>query len=171
MSVYLIIFGAAVRPDGSPSGSLTRRVDGAIAFARTISRPMFIATGGVGRYGPAEAVVIRDLLLQSGVRADDILLEIHARDTLESIEFCGAILAGCDDVEFVVPCTSRYHIPRCALLIRLLGYRVKIPIMPPDRRYIGVMKWVTYVLKELIALPYDACLLLMRRAVRVMRPS
>lgn len=165
MSVYLIIFGAAVRADGSPSGSLARRVDGALTLARTVANPKFIATGGVGRHGPAEAVVIRELLMRGGIRQEDVLLEDQARDTLDSIEFCDAILAECTDVEVVVPCTSTYHIPRCAMLLRMLGYTIRIPPMPADRSHLSLPKWLLYVIKECVALPYDALLLFLRRWV------
>ncbi len=172
VSAYLIIFGAAVRDDGSPSGSLLRRVEGAVAFSRTIANPKFIPTGGVGRHGPSEAVVIRDLLVHKGIKPQDILLEDRARDTLESIKYCDAILMSCDDLEVVVPCTSRYHIPRCALLFRMLGYTVRIPHMPADLPQLPLRKWIFFVLKEFIALPYDALLLLFEdRRARVRRPD
>jgi uncharacterized SAM-binding protein YcdF (DUF218 family) len=165
VSVYLIIFGAAVRADGSPSGSLARRVEGAVAFARTVANPKFIATGGVGRHGPAEAVVIRELLMRDGIGQQDILLEDRARDTLDSIELCDAILAKCTDVEVVVPCTSTYHIPRCAMLLRMLGYTIRIAPMPADQPHLSLPKWLFYVIKECVALPYDALVLFLRHWV------
>ena len=154
-----------MRADGSPSGSLARRVKGAVAFARTVANPKFIATGGIGCHGPAEAVVIRELLMRSGIGQQDILLEDQARDTLDSIEFCHAILAGRTDIEVVVPCTSSYHIPRCVVLFRMLGYTTRMPPMPVDRLYLAFPKWLIYVIKECIALPYDALLLLVRHWV------
>lgn len=164
MSTYLVIFGAAVRADGTPSGSLARRVSGALDYSRgrssRIRSPFkFLATGGVGRHGPAEAFVIRDLLLRQGVSLDDVLIEDRARDTLESILLCNDLLARRDDVELVVPCTSRYHVPRCALLFRLAGYPVASPRMPSDAPHLVRWKRIFYVLKEFVALPYDALLL------------
>jgi len=159
---YLVIFGAAVRADGTPGGSLSRRVEGALAFARGAGSAKFLATGGVGRYGPAEALVVRDLLRSRGVRDEHILVEDRATDTLESIVNCDAILRTREDVELVFPCTSRYHVARCALLFRLLGYRVRWPSMPADRRHIGMWKWLAYGLKEVVVTPYDALLLLSR---------
>ena len=164
MAVYLVIFGAAVREDLTPSGSLERRVRVALAFASGLTRPMFLGTGGVGRYGPSEASVIRDLLLRAGVPAERILVEDRARDTLESVRNCDSILAGRGDVECVAPCTSLYHVPRCALLFRLLGYRVRIPPTQDDRSHLGLRKWLYFILKEVVALPYDAVLLLLGRA-------
>ena len=165
MSICFVIFGAAIRPDGTASGSLVRRVEGALSLARAAPARLFLATGGVGRYGPAEAEIIRDLLVASGVEGREILLESQASDTLESVLFCDAILHRRDDIMLLVPCTSRYHIPRCALLLRLLGYRVRIGRMPADRRFLGWRKWSVCVLKECIALPWDALLLVLRTRI------
>jgi uncharacterized SAM-binding protein YcdF (DUF218 family) len=158
-----VIFGAAVKPDGRPSGSLQRRVDGAVAIAETLGEGLFLATGGQGRFGAPEANVIRDLLMARGVQPDRILLEDQAHDTLESVRLCDAILRARGDVGLVVPCTSGYHLPRCALLFRLLGYPVRTWPMPGDRPHLGGFKWLRYVAKEVIALPYDAVLLMLRR--------
>jgi uncharacterized SAM-binding protein YcdF (DUF218 family) len=143
---------------------LSRRAEGALALAKDIHPRMFLATGGVGRYGPAEACVIRDLLLAAGALEGEILIEDRSKDTLQSILFCHAILRDRNDVELLIPCSSGYHNIRCALLFRMLGYRVQIGRMPPDLPHIGLWKWGRYVLKEMLALPYDAALLLFRRA-------
>ncbi len=165
MSVYLIIFGAAVRADGSPSGSLERRVEGALRYAGTIANARFIATGGVGRFGSAEAEVIRAMLLRAGIRDEDILVDDQSRDTLESIERCHAMLLKQSDVESVVPCTSAYHVPRCSILLRLLGYRTLVIDMPADRPHLPLRKWTWFVFKELLALPYDVLLLILRERI------
>ena len=130
--------------------------------ARDKPSRMFLATGGVGRHGPAEAVIIRDLLLAGGAEPREILVEDRALDTLQSVLFCDEILRRQSDVEQVVPCSSNFHIPRCALLLRILGYRVRLVGMPPDRPHVAIVRWLLYVLKELIAIPYDAGLLLLR---------
>ena len=166
MSVYLVIFGAAVRPDGTPSGSLSRRVEGALGIAREIPNRMFLATGGVGRYGPSEASVIRGLLIAAGIDPGHILIEDEAEDTLQSVLLCDRILRSRSDAELVIPCSSGYHNVRCALLFRMLGYRVEVHPMPKDRPHLPLWKWLLYVAKEAIALPYDAALLTLRRPSR-----
>ena len=159
-----MIFGAAVGADGTPSGSLSRRVTGALALARGIPSRIFLATGGVGRHGPSEASVVRDLLLVAGVPPDDIVIEDKATDTLQSVLFCHAILRGRNDVSLLVPCSSGYHNFRCGLLFGMLGYRVRIERMPPELEKLGLWKWSRYVAKEILAVPYDATLLLVRMA-------
>jgi vancomycin permeability regulator SanA len=164
MTVYFVIFGAAVLPGGMPSGSLSRRVEGALALARNQRPRMFLGTGGVGRNGPAEARVIRNLLIAADVPEQEILIEEEARDTLQSVLLCDAILCRRTDIDILVMCSSGYHNVRCALLFRILGYRVRIGRMPPDLPHLGFWKWSRYVLKEALALPYDMLLLLLRRA-------
>src|SRR5882757_3699031 len=166
MTVYFVIFGAAVLSDGTPSGSLMRRVEGALALASDQRPRMFLGTGGVGRHGPAEARVIHDLLLAAGVPEQEILIEDEASDTLQSVLLCHAILRRRTDVDFLVICSSGYHNVRCALLFRILGYPVRIGRMPPDLPYLGFWKWSRYVLKEALVLPYDVLLLLLRRATK-----
>jgi uncharacterized SAM-binding protein YcdF (DUF218 family) len=159
---YFIIFGAAVLPDGRPSGFLLRRVQGALDAARCIPDRIFIATGGVGRHGPSEASIIRDLLVKGGVEPNEILIEDRACDTLQSALFCDEILRRQRNVAQIVPCSSNFHIPRCALLLRILGYRSRIIDMPADRPHVAITRWSAYMLKELIATPYDAAMLLLR---------
>ena len=166
MSIYFVIFGAAVRADGQPSGTLRRRVEGALTAARGVAGARFLCTGGAGATGFIEAEVVREMLLSAGTPGEAILLEPQARDTLQSVRLCDALLRGRDDVEWVAPCTSRYHIPRCALLLRILGWRVRIVAMPGDRGQLPLSKLLWYWLKEMLALPYDVALLAIWRVAR-----
>ncbi|MDB5396343.1 MAG: hypothetical protein JWM91_3849 [Rhodospirillales bacterium] len=124
---------------------------------------MFLATGGLGRRGPAEAHIIRDCLVAGGIDHSEILVEDRATDTLESAVYCDRILRQRKDVELLIPCSSGYHNPRCALLLRILGYRVRMVSVPSDCEFVGLRTWTLYVLKEILALPYDAMLLLAKR--------
>jgi len=160
---YFIIFGAAVRADGSPSGSLRRRIEGALALSAETPNCKFIVTGGVGRHPPAEALVMRDLLKQSGVPDEDILLDCEATDTLSSVINCATILRKCGDATRVVVCSSGYHNPRCAWLLRLIGQPASLGKMPRDRPHLGCPKWLYYVLREIPAIAWDTLLLLVHR--------
>jgi uncharacterized SAM-binding protein YcdF (DUF218 family) len=137
-----------------------------LALASEVRPRVFLATGGVGRYGPAEASVIHDLLIAAGVPEQEIVIEDQATDTLQSVLLCHDILRGRKDVDLLVPCSSGYHNLRCALLFRMLGYRVRIGSMPSDLPHLGLVKWATYVLKEILALPYDTALLSLHIASR-----
>jgi uncharacterized SAM-binding protein YcdF (DUF218 family) len=156
----LVIFGAAVRADGSPSGSLQRRCDTALRAGRDLGSPLYLATGGVGEHGPAEAQVMRNILAAAGVCAQRILVETESRDTLQSVRHCTHLLRQRDDVRQLLVCSSSYHNPRCVLLLRAAGFRCDAARSPSDRPYLGWGKWLRYSLKELIATPWDLSILL-----------
>lgn len=166
---YIVVFGAAVRPDGAPSGSLSRRVDAAWRAAQINPGAQLIVTGGQGRYGPPEAHVMKDLLVKHGCAVQRILIEDQATDTLESIKNCARIMTagGPRDVSVIV-CTSDYHAPRCRLLFRMAGFETSVCAAIGDRRHLGTGKWLFYWVRDLVALPYDAALLLVsHRSVAV----
>lgn len=163
MTEYAIIFGAAVREDGQLSPPLARRIQGAVAWAARHPEGILIPTGGRGPSGLTEAEATQNSLLVAGIAPDRIIPENHGRDTLESVRLCDVILRRRGDCSRVAICTSGFHQPRCALLLRLFGYRVEIPPMPQDMRYVTRPKFARYVLKEIIATPYDAVLALAAR--------
>lgn len=163
MRDYVIVFGAAVRPGGTPSLALRRRIDRAASWAREHPTSLIMPTGAAGEYGPAEARVMKQALIDAGIPARRIVVEPHGRDTLESIRLCDRLLRKRGDCGRVVVCTSRYHQPRCALLFRLLGWKVLSPRMAMG---IGRLRRRTYgrmIAREVLALPYDALLLLAKR--------
>lgn len=171
MADYIVIFGAAVRADGSASGSLRRRCEnaarhGAGSGDALRDGPFFVPTGGVGRHGPAEALVMRDILLQMDIAAARILPETEARDTLESVRLCTRLLRRRPDVSCVLVATSSYHRLRCTWLFRLAGFACQALPTASDRPYLGAAKWLRYVLKEMLAIPWDAALLLLHRISR-----
>ncbi|MBA3896323.1 MAG: YdcF family protein [Sphingomonadaceae bacterium] len=163
MRNYVIVFGAAVRPGGSPSAALQHRIDGAVAWARRDPEAIVIPTGGVGDEGPAEADVMRRCLIAAGIATHRIVVERLARDTLESVRLCDAILRERGDCRIVVCCTSGYRQPRCALLLRLLGYKVVVPGLPERAGSLSSVAQARLILKEFVATPYDVALLLARR--------
>ena len=162
---WIVVFGAGVRSDGRPSDVLRRRIEGAAIAWRRLPEAGIIATGGVGRHGPAEAIVIRDGLVARGVPAAAVLVEPESRDTLESALACAAILRAQPDVGRVRVCTSCFHRWRCMILLRILGFRtgavrVASPPWPPGAR---LLLWI---LKEPVVLPWDMFLALRHRLGR-----
>ncbi len=163
MRPAIIIFGAGLRPDGSPSATLSRRVDAALAFGRTLHGPLYVPTGGIGRHGPAEAVAMAERLRAAGVAREAILVEPTARDTLESVLACRSLLRRIGHCGSVYAATSAYHLPRCLLLLRLAGLRARAAPPPalPAATVFG-KRWY-WRLREIPALPWDAWLMLRAR--------
>jgi uncharacterized SAM-binding protein YcdF (DUF218 family) len=157
----IIIFGAAVRPDGSPSPALRRRVEGAASFGAGLSAPFYVPTGGQGRFGPAESTVMAALLRARGIPSARILEEPTGTDTLSSVLASTALLRTRGHAGPVFAATSGYHLPRCLLLLRLAGVPAR-PVPPPEADPSWPRRWY-WRLREVPALPYDAALMVAQR--------
>ncbi|WP_235907732.1 YdcF family protein [Siccirubricoccus phaeus] len=158
LQAAILIFGAAVRPDGSPSPTLRRRVAAAHRFGEAmLVPPLYVPSGARGRHGAAESRVMAALLREAGVPAERIREEPTGTDTLSSVLAMAALLRTHSGPVYAA--TSRFHLPRCLLLLRLAG----LPARPvPIEGASGVARW-WWRLREVPALPYDAALMLWRR--------
>lgn len=157
----IVIFGAAVRPDGQPSRTLRLRVEAAVSFGRGLARPVYVPTGGVGRFGEAEAVVMARLLGALGVAEADIRPEPTAHDTVSSVRAVRRMLAGHGGPVFAA--TSAYHLLRCVVLLRLAGLPAR-PCPPPPA--LAAARWRKrwwWRLREVPAVPWDAAFVLLLR--------
>ena len=157
--VTILIFGAAVRPDGQPSTALRRRVEAALACAADRPDVHFIPTGARGRFGPSEASVMARLLMESGVRSDRIQLEETGNDTLSSARAIHRLLREQPVRGQVMVATSPYHLPRCLALLCLFGIAAR-PCPFPARASTSWRKRWFWRLREVPALPYDVALAL-----------
>jgi uncharacterized SAM-binding protein YcdF (DUF218 family) len=157
----IVIFGAAVRPDGKPSQTLRHRVGAAVRFGKRFARPLFIPTGGQGRFGEAEATVMARLLADAGFSDASILREETGTDTLSSVRAVARIVRGRSPV---YACSSAYHLPRCLVLLRLAGIAARP--CPPPTVPAATGQWLRWYwrLRETPALPYDVLLMLWLRA-------
>jgi uncharacterized SAM-binding protein YcdF (DUF218 family) len=157
----IVIFGAAVRADGTPSTALHRRVQAAASFGARWPDALFVPTGGIGRHGPAEADAIATLLRALGVPERRILCERTGTDTLSSVRAVARLLRRRPGPVYAA--TDAYHLPRSVLLLRLAGLHARAcppPPGPPSRKFCRRWYWR---LREVPALPYDAAVLLWLR--------
>jgi uncharacterized SAM-binding protein YcdF (DUF218 family) len=139
------------------------RVAAAVSFSSRFVAPRFVPTGAVGRHGPSEASVMAALLEARGVSAERILLEETGTDTLSSVRAVAALLRRRRIAAPVYAATSLYHLPRCILLLRLMGVPARAaipPSVPAGTRWWRRCYWW---LREVPALPYDAALALFLR--------
>jgi uncharacterized SAM-binding protein YcdF (DUF218 family) len=159
----IVIFGAAVRPDGSPSRTLRRRVEAAAVFARRFPAAFFLPTGAVGRHGPAEAAVMAALLESLGVPPGRIVQELTGTDTLSSVRAARAVIHARGWTGPVFAATSAYHMTRCVALMRIAGLRAWASTPPPFPAASGFRARWYWRLREAAALPYDCAIALWLR--------
>ncbi len=155
---YIVVFGAAVREDGSPSGAMRDRVGAAVRFGRRIlPRPIYVVTGGKGRFGPPEAELMAELLVQRGIDEQDIVVEPTGRNTVRSVLAVTRLLRGTKGPVYAA--TSAYHMPRCVLLLGIAGldaHRSPPAIGPASSRLLRRWWWR---LREVPAIPVDSLVL------------
>jgi uncharacterized SAM-binding protein YcdF (DUF218 family) len=158
----LIVFGAVVRTDGTPSGALLRRVKGAAALARLYEDSILIVSGGVHLAAVSESAVMKSLLLAEGIPEGRIVEDADSTDTLESVIHCARLVRRYPGCHTVIACSDRYHMPRCCWLFRLVGIPARPGKMPSARRILGATRWLFWSLREIPATIADTFLLLAR---------
>lgn len=165
-SPAIIIFGAAVLPDGMPSPALARRVESAVRIAAPSPEAYFVVTGGTGRFPPSEAEVMRRELIRRGIAASQILADERSQSTRESIIETARILRSLPAMPrpiFVV--TDTYHQWRCCLLLRLVGIRTQRAKLSSGFAANGFLQWSLYYLREALAIPKDVFMLVLHERI------
>lgn len=145
-----VVFGAAVRPDGSASPTLARRVGYAAALAEGDPAIDLFCSGGVGRYPPAEAEVMA-ALLEGAVAPGRIILDTESGDTLQTVRAAAALVRRAGYAECLA-CTDPYHQPRVRMLFALYGIRCR-PVAFAHRGPARLRRSMR--LREAAAIPYD----------------
>nr|WP_293374469.1 YdcF family protein [Phenylobacterium sp. SCN 70-31] len=155
-----MIFGAAVRADGSPSPALARRIRYGAAAAAAFPASRVLCSGGPGPRGPSEAAVMADQLSRRGVASARLLMDEASLDTLQNVA-AAARAARAEGAPLVVACSDAYHLPRIRLLLTVLGVRSRAGPQPGSRGDAGHR--VAMALREAVAIPYDLVLAAMHR--------
>jgi uncharacterized SAM-binding protein YcdF (DUF218 family) len=131
-----VVLGAAVKPGGLASESLTRRVAHGVGLYHAGRVSHLLMSGGVVRHPPAEAHLMRDLALAAGVPGAAIAIETCSRDTLENAAFSRAILDR-NGWRRVLVVTDGYHLPRALYTFRRLGIEAEGEPAPAPRLLLG----------------------------------
>lgn len=146
----VVVFGAAVRPDGSASPTLARRVGYAAAAVEGDSNADLFLSGAMGTYPPSEAAVMASLLAGT-ISPERMTLDETSRDTLQTVRSATSY-ARANGYAQVLACTDAYHQPRVTMLFRIMGLTCR-PVRLASRgpRRLRIKMW----LREGAAIPYD----------------
>ncbi len=110
----VVVAGAGVMPGGVPSDALWARTRRGVDLWHAGAAPVLALTGGVGDWGPAEAVVAEQLALGWGVPASAIVSETRSTSTETNAAELAPVLVGAR----VLVVTDRYHVMRCERVFR-----------------------------------------------------
>lgn len=110
-SDVIIVLGAQVKPDGTPSEALRRRLAAALEVYRE-KRQVIIVCGAQGGDEPrAEGDVMRDWLVAEGALEEDVVAETASFNTRQNLEYAKAIMEHRGLREALIV-TSDYHVAR-----------------------------------------------------------
>jgi len=118
----IIVLGAQVKPDGSPSVQLSWRLDAA-AEAYGEKKVPVVVCGAQGNDEPMpEAVAMKQYLIEKGVAEEDILTDPDSFNTNQNLRNAGVLLKDKPEVGKVLVVTSDYHVPRSLALAKDQGF-------------------------------------------------
>lgn len=152
----LVVLGAAVWQGGKPSPSLERRAKHGAMLSRTNGRAI-IASGGLGKFPPSEAHMIRTICEEQGVAFEDVFLEDRSISTLTNLQNSFE-LADQHNLNICEIVTDFYHVPRVKLTLELMAKRnVKVCFSTDDLAKTGFRKIATSVIREVPAIIVYSC--------------
>ncbi|HEV8203776.1 MAG TPA: YdcF family protein [Pyrinomonadaceae bacterium] len=141
-----IVLGAAVWSSGV-SPVFRERINHGIDLYRTGKVRKLIFTGGQGNPGePTESAAARDFALQSGVPAQDILIEEKSHTTYENIKYAKQV-ADTHNIKRVLIVSDPLHMKRAVLMAQDVGLKAE-PSPTPSTRYQSVKSQLGLLMHE-----------------------
>ncbi|MBQ6716982.1 MAG: YdcF family protein [Clostridia bacterium] len=151
----IIVLGAKIHPDGSPSNTLKYRLDAAITAYRQNRAAVIIVTGGQGPdENEPEACAMKRYLIQKGIPANCIHEETQSKNTIENLKNACVIMS-LSNLKTAVIATTDYHMPRARLIAKRLGVKTSAAPSRPGRRLVTqltaysreVLSWGLLIIK------------------------
>ena len=142
----IVVLGAQVLPDGTPSVQLSWRLDKAVEAWQMHPVPTVVC-GAQGADEPmTEAEAMRDYLVARGLPEGEILLDSQSFNTNQNLQNAAVLLRDRKNVKRVLIVTSDYHVPRAMALARDLGYEAAGLGSPCKQEY-----WIKNHAREALA--------------------
>ena len=121
----IIVLGAQVKPDGTPSVQLSWRLDAASEAYRQKKVPVVVC-GAQGKDEPmTEAEAMAAYLTAKGIPESDILQDPDSFNTRQNLQNAAALLSGLEGIGRVLIVTSDYHVPRSLALAADQGFTAR----------------------------------------------
>lgn len=115
-SEAVMVLGASVKSDGTPSDALADRLRTAFELYRQDKAKTILLTGDDGAYHADEIAVMRPYLTGLGVAAADIREDGHGYRTYESCKNAAA-----SGIKKLTVVTQRFHLSRALYLCNRMG--------------------------------------------------
>jgi vancomycin permeability regulator SanA len=143
----IVVLGAQVRRDGTPSHSLEYRVKTACALYGEHMAPVVIMSGGPGNGVVSEPQAMRALALSLGVPAAAIVLDSHGVNTAATVTDTSAMFRA-RRYRRILVVSDFYHLPRVKMAYLRAGFDVST-VPSHQERFIAGTPF--FVLREVAA--------------------
>ena len=152
-SDVIIVLGAQVKPDGTPSVALERRMTAALETY--LEKPQtIICCGARGDNEPeAEGALMQRWFVEHGVLETDAVAETASFNTRQNLQNARVIMAERGVTQALVV-TSDYHVPRALALCRDVGIEATGKGSPSKPEYFiknhirEGLSWIKYLLER-----------------------
>jgi uncharacterized SAM-binding protein YcdF (DUF218 family) len=158
----LVVLGAQVRPDGTPSAALEARVRHAVTLYLEGVAPLVVFSGGARDGRPAEALVAWRLAERLGLPESAQLREDGSASTRENASSSAGLLRA-RGVHRAVVVTDGFHAFRARQWFRRCGLEVAVSPAPLEGRGLTWTHRGLWTLREAAALLGNPGLLFARR--------
>jgi vancomycin permeability regulator SanA len=118
-----IVLSSRVLYNGQPAASLEARLDKAVELYTDGYFPEVMVSGGVGRSGYDEALVMRDYLVQKGISEEVITVDSGGYDTYQTARNA-AVYMHQNDLKRAMLISQYFHLTRAKLAARRFGIAV-----------------------------------------------
>lgn len=144
----IVMLGARVLGNGTPSAALRARAQTAAALFLSGRAPLVLFTGGSNTGLPSEARLARDIAVEQGVPAEGCVLEEASHSTADNVAFSAPLLKA-RGVRRVLIVSDGYHLLRASAHFREAGFitvtaKANHPMAFDDHLY--------WTLREVVAL-------------------
>jgi len=119
----IVVPGNTVSAYWTPSPRLQARLDVALALHRARRAPLIFVSGGLGKEGFDEAVVMANYLMANGVPAAAIVKDSQGVDTRATARNAAAFMQA-GRLQTAIVATQYFHVPRTRLALERAGVRV-----------------------------------------------
>lgn len=113
----ILVLGAGIRTDGSPSPMLQDRLNTGIALYQNGAAPKLLMSGDHGREDYNEVQTMKDITLEQGVPSEDVFMDHAGFSTYDSLYRARDVF----QARKVIIVTQKYHLYRALYIARSLG--------------------------------------------------
>ena len=150
----MIVLGAQVKEDGTPSVQLQYRLETALSAYQQQPQTIVCCGGQAGSEPAPEGQVMAEWLIARGIPSTDVIAETASGDTVQNLRNAITLLGYTPQNVLIV--TSDYHVARALQIAKDLGlnaWGMSAPTLPEywlKNRAREALGWGKYILRRFI---------------------